>query len=105
MDVQQSSTTEFLTRMQIQRRDYFQKTRATESSKNEKNSESSSSAVDTVELSSQNPQANSAAQTQPASLRAKYGSFYLSSPNGDRLAELRARNEEMMRKYGTEATG
>ena len=48
------------------------------------------------------PSAPTPLQTQYAE---KYGEFYLSSPNGDRLAKLRAENEARVQQKKAQQTG
>lgn len=109
---------DFLAQRQAARSEYFKASRGQEATKKSgaaptetKEASKAATPAATVDLSSAASKATAtqgtgqakAAAAAPAdpiqAKRKEYGSFYQSSPNGSRLAELRSRNEDMMKKY------
>lgn len=108
MDIRPVSQ-DFLAQRQMERRDYFERMRNQGAERQQEPTPAPTQ--DRLELSqaattvattntATSPSTPSNQVVDPsAQNRMEYGSFYETSPNGTRLAELRARNEELMKKY------
>jgi|GEM_PF-5311391 len=100
---------DFITQRQVEREKYWSDRRAKEAGKTSTSSTSTSISATTattattatkgaysVQITS--PQTD--ASPKPKTAAEGYGSFYTTSPNGEKLAALRKQNDELMKKRG-----
>jgi predicted amidohydrolase len=105
----QFSMDDFLAKRQIQRKEYFESTRPSVQSSQDKveiseaATQASTRQADAANSTNAAAQSTKTSSTDSASQLQKtyarqYGSFYATSPNGRRLAELRAQSDAVIAK-------